>query len=509
MNVLQIKIHEDGTLECSPDFKIIRGGYRNILMNVEVPHTLLLDPVKGEESNQNVTGNFVRVAAVIRTVVGKNIQTEKYSFEPIKDFESNGKMYRVYQRIMPKEFTMWETVNQSERFGSGKLQLIFNVVNWSMEDSENAYSQNTKIERVVSSPVLALDVFSGGYIEDTDAIDNPKDYEILKGRVDNVENGLNNANSDIKALQDKDTEIDAFIGDLINEVNEKPYFYGWYNSYDDLIANFPSATENDYAYIIGGNIYEYHNNQWLDTGNKTPDNIAPLSDDDPMPVGDIASPGTSSKVAKGDHVHKENEKTRADIDKNTADIASHALAIDNKLDKSQLVQETGQSTTEIMSQKAVTDNLNSEIDNRKYADLALQTQIDNEITNRTNADNVLQSLINQKLDVSKIKKGNSTFKFVAGNGTKLVHTWNAPATGYLIFYFGTWYGSERITQVGIAQGIRPVVGTETMVSIEAAPIGVTFFGRVNAGDAINVYTTSNSSWGGENTGYLRYLLLED
>lgn len=174
-----------------------------------------------------------------------------------------------------------------------------------------------------------------------------------------------------------------------------------------------------------------------------------------------------------------------------ADISYVNAQLNDKINTSQIRQSIGQSMIDVMSQKAVTDNLNSEINNR------------------TNADSVLEALINQKLDVSKIKKGNSTFLYVAGNGTKLVHTWNAPATGYLIFYFGTWYGSERIKQVAITQGLRPVAGTETMVSIEALPIGVTFFGRVNTGDAINMYTTSDTNWGGENTGYIRYLLLED
>lgn len=375
MNVLQIKIYEDGTLECSPDFKIIRGSYRNIIMNVEVPHSLLLDPVNDQTTNQAVTGNFVRVAAIIRTVVGKNLQTQKYDFEVVKDYERDCKMYRLYQRIMPKEFTLWATVNQSEAVGNGYLQLIFNVVNWTKSDAETPPLQNVNIEQIVASPILRLDVYAGAFIEDIEAIENPKDYAILSERVDNVEIALDKADNDINALQEKDRETDVKIKSLqdkdeeiitntemqiqsvqdkteedINklrmEVNEKPYFFGWFSNYDDLIANFPTATENDYAYIIGGNIYEYHDNQWVDTGNKTPDNIAPLSDDDPMSVGNVASPGTSSKASKSDHVHADSEQTK-----------QNTINIENKVDKNQIVQETGQSETNIMSQKAVTTQL--------------------------------------------------------------------------------------------------------------------------------------------------------
>lgn len=390
MNVLQIKIFEDGTLECSPDFKIIRGGYRNILLKVEIPHSLLLDPVIDEAINKDITGNFVRVAAIIRTSVGKNLQTQKYELEPVEDYERDGKMYRLYQRLMPKEFTLWETVSQFEKFCSGKLELVFNVVNWTMTESEETHLQTNKIESIASSPILKLDVYPGGYLEDAEAVENPQDYAVIKERVDNVEISLNNAENDIKALQTKDNEFDLSIkalqakddeiitntayqvqavqnkaeedlNQLREEVNEKPYFYGWFNNVDDLITNYPQATENDYAYIIGGNIYEYHDNQWIDTGNKTPDNIAPLSDDEPLPVGDVASAGTSNQASKWDHVHKENEQTRADIDKNTSDIAVNRTDIIKKVDKSQIVQTMGQSTTNIMSQKAITDLINPPI----------------------------------------------------------------------------------------------------------------------------------------------------
>ncbi len=222
MNVLQIKIHEDGALECSPDFKIIRGSYRNILMNVEVPHSLLLDPVNDQTTNQAVTGNFVRVAAIIRTIVGKNLQTQKYDFEAVKDYERDGKMYRLYQRIMPKEFTLWATVNQSEAVGNGYLQLIFNVVNWTKSDAETPPLQNVNIEQIVASPILRLDVYAGAFIEDIEAIENPRNYDELKERVDYIEVDLTKVNNDIKDLQEKEVAVpngnypDMSVGNATN-----------------------------------------------------------------------------------------------------------------------------------------------------------------------------------------------------------------------------------------------------------------------------------------------------
>ncbi len=203
MNVLQIKIHEDGTLECSPDFKIIRGSYRDILMNVEVPHSLLLAPVM-DESNNNVTGNNVRVGAIIHTSTGKNLQTQKYELEWVKDYERDGVQYRLYQRIMPKEFTLWEAVNSMENATESGLNLVFNVVNWTLNGNQ------AKTERVVASPVLKLNVYASTYLDNEDQIDNPSDFDILQSQVQEMAVSIEDTKTDL-------SNVDAYA----KQVNEK------------------------------------------------------------------------------------------------------------------------------------------------------------------------------------------------------------------------------------------------------------------------------------------------
>ncbi len=213
MNVLQIKIHEDGTLECSPDFKIIRGSYRNILMNVEVPHSLLLDPVM-DESN-NVTGNNVRVGAIIRTTTGKNLQTQKYEFERVKDYERDGVLYRLYQRIMPKEFTMWETINQLENATSGKLELVFNIVNWTMDNNAS------QIEEIISTPTLLLDVYSSTFLDSDDTVKSPSDYDILHSQVQELSFDIDEAETEIEKLKLVNTEQDKSVENLQKNLENK------------------------------------------------------------------------------------------------------------------------------------------------------------------------------------------------------------------------------------------------------------------------------------------------
>lgn len=355
MNVLQIKIHEDGTLECSPDFKIIRGSYRNILMNVEVPHSLLLDPVSentdnGQIVDRNVNGNNLQVGAIIRTVTGKNLQTIRYGFQMVKDYIQNGIWYRLYQRIMPKEFTLWETVNQCEEAGNGYLDLVFNVVNWTKEET------NVKIETVTASPILRLQVLASTFLNNVEDIDNPSqldqlqsqtnelssrvdfirtDMDLVKTQItsldartetlenevveiqnnisslqnetheieDNVyalhnktqelETDLQNKTSELKTdLQNSSQELKNDISNLWGEVNSKATFCGWFNNLADLKKAYPVATENDFAYIIKNNIYVWKSGSWTNSGIDTPISVTPIV----QTVGELTDAVMSQKA---------------------------------------------------------------------------------------------------------------------------------------------------------------------------------------------------------------------
>lgn len=436
MNVLQIKIHEDGTLECSPDFKIIRGSYRNILMNVEVPHSLLLDPVNDQTTNQAVTGNFVRVAAIIRTIVGKNLQTQKYDFEAVKDYERDGKMYRLYQRIMPKEFTLWATVNQSEAVGNGYLQLIFNVVNWTKSDAETPPLQNVNIEQIVASPILRLDVYAGAFIEDIEAIENPRNYDELKERVDYIEVDLTKVNNDIKDLQEKEVAVpngnypDMSVGNATNAqiaqtavhsqtsdnaqiaINDSrgdniaEHFEDIENliptdaTVDNKLADkaFVNSTVNNmsafyitvnqqgdafptYASLINATVFYNGGKERIPTQN----DYATVLADETKPNGVDGSYPTTRYFYQTDvvggtypngqwefqYVVNNTTLTQAQVNAINSGITAAKLAnidtnINKKIDKSQIVQTTGQSQTSIMSQAAISneiDILNDKIAN--------------------------------------------------------------------------------------------------------------------------------------------------
>lgn len=177
MNKLKITLNEDGSVsQFAPDFKIMRGSYRNVLINLEVPHSLLLDPVNDTDGT-NQTGNNVRIGGVITTSTGKHLQTKRYELQRVKDFTRNGTDYRLYQRKMPKEFTMWDTVNEQEEAQSGSLKVVINVINWLINDL------NAKVEEISASPSFTLEIQPSAFLSEAEEIEEPSDFDELQSQV--------------------------------------------------------------------------------------------------------------------------------------------------------------------------------------------------------------------------------------------------------------------------------------------------------------------------------------
>lgn len=176
MDVLKITLNEEGRVShFAPDFKVMRGAYGNILINVEVPKALLVDAVY--EDNVNITGNNIRIAAIIRTATGRNLKTKKFELSYVKDFTRDSVEYRLYQRKCPKVFTMWETVSLIETATNGLLELVINVVNWSLDEN------GARIEESWPSQIVPVDVYAGEYLDEGEELENPSDFELLQGQV--------------------------------------------------------------------------------------------------------------------------------------------------------------------------------------------------------------------------------------------------------------------------------------------------------------------------------------
>ncbi len=215
-NILRIRLDEDGNIiDYIQDFIITRGSYGSITLQVEVPHCLLLNPVLDIDGNTNSTGNNVRVGAIIRTATGHNKKTKAYEFKRIKDFKINNVDYRLYQRPMPKVFTLWETVSNLEEATPGLLEMVFNIVNWTLD------AFGAKVETNKASHIIETDVHPSTNLEEGEEIEIPSDLEILQSQVQELDAEIENVDARLGETTEK---INAFskLAKLKINVNDMP-----------------------------------------------------------------------------------------------------------------------------------------------------------------------------------------------------------------------------------------------------------------------------------------------
>lgn len=231
------------------------------------------------------------------------------------------------------------------------------------------YGTNIEIVKVVQVDGNLWTVERGQ--EDTAAKEHPQDSRIELRLTAG-------ALSDI--YKDIDTKVDKVVGQGLSDSNytqvekdklaglESSHFKGQFVSLEALQVAFPLATAGDYANVdegVGHNVIRYvwdtTDSAWLpqlgasaqltatqikEEYESSPDTNA-FTDDDKTKLNDIAVGATKNRAdsANADKVHTHT----------TAQVIGLDAALLTKFDKTGVVQSTGQSTVQVMSQKAVTD----------------------------------------------------------------------------------------------------------------------------------------------------------
>lgn len=361
MQKLKITLNEDGSVyQFTPDFKIMRGSYRNVLINIEVPHSLLLDPAK-DDSGENQTGNDVRVGAIIKTVTGKNITTKGYKFQRVKDFTRDGVEYRLYQRKIPKIFTMWDTVSEQEATEGGKLTLVINVINWLINDL------NAKIEEISASPKFTLDIHPSDFLE-AEEIEEPSDFDELHSQV-----------------QEMDAEIEGLQKDLYGE--------------DGLGEFLTSRLKPGYKITLEKENGQVKISVQTIKASEVPiDAVQDIKANNVQKALEELSKRTDSQqvdtVTGEDDYLIDNTDPRNPIVKHDKSKIDKSSIVDNlTTEDANKVLSANQGATLKKHQDTLQTSLISEENERKSADNDLLDKIDAEATTRQTADNNLQSQI--------------------------------------------------------------------------------------------------------------------
>lgn len=164
MKTIKIIFNKDGSMQpVAIDFKLCRGEYNQVELLVQIPKNLLLGKVVDEVGNI-LTGNIVKVGAIIHKANGQVYTTQDYNIPLQQEQEIDGMKYAIYSRRLPKEFTLWETV-ATELGQKGELQMVINLLSTRQENDK------TVVESILTSPIIVMSIYASAYLADETSIE--------------------------------------------------------------------------------------------------------------------------------------------------------------------------------------------------------------------------------------------------------------------------------------------------------------------------------------------------
>ena len=123
MNTIKIFFNESGAIaEIVKDFPLYQYSYQNKLLNVYVPTSIIAPNIK-TQNDKSIASTAVKIAMTYTKRNGE-IETSSSKFcNYVKTLTYNNVEYALYERLLPKEFTLFAGV------GANSPILVCNVVN--------------------------------------------------------------------------------------------------------------------------------------------------------------------------------------------------------------------------------------------------------------------------------------------------------------------------------------------------------------------------------------------
>lgn len=165
MQTIKIYLKESGSVaELVKDFNLYAGSYQNKLLDVYVPTSILYTATNID--------NGVKVGGLLIAPNGSQITTKSYYLNFVRnetvfnEFEQKDIEYAVYERLLPKEFTLF----------SGDQKIITNVV--AIDNTDEV----AVIKQIVTTQTATMVVNESAYLDEEQPVE-PSELDIINAKV--------------------------------------------------------------------------------------------------------------------------------------------------------------------------------------------------------------------------------------------------------------------------------------------------------------------------------------
>lgn len=209
MNTIKIYLAESGRIaDLRKDFPLYQGQFQSKLLNVYVPTSIMAPEFTSSDSNNNTLKDYVASTSVKigMTYTARNgaIKTSKnYYMRYLKTLTQNGVEYALYERKLPKEFTLYAGE------GANAPVLVANVVNI-LQDTETG---KPEILSITATQTCPLDVMPSTDLDNDEAIE-PTELENLNAEINAINDTL------IKKQDKEDFRLETINKTVVGAINE-------------------------------------------------------------------------------------------------------------------------------------------------------------------------------------------------------------------------------------------------------------------------------------------------
>lgn len=209
MNTIKIYLAESGRIaDLRKDFPLYQGQFQNKLLNVFVPTSIVAPSFISQNADGIVLADYVastsvKIGMTYTSRDGSIKVSKNYYMRFLKTLTYQGIEYALYERKLPKEFTLYAGQGQNAPI------LIANVVNI-QQDTETGTPQ---VLSVITTQTCSLDVMPSTELD--------KDESVEPTELENINAQINEINEILPTKQNKtDYALNTTNKTVVGAINE-------------------------------------------------------------------------------------------------------------------------------------------------------------------------------------------------------------------------------------------------------------------------------------------------
>ena len=187
--------------ELIKDFPIYQGNYQNIVLNINIPTSILPSGYAIAGVTTNTMGVAVKVNASSLAPNGMVRQSKSFYLRYIKTYTKDNVEYAMFQRPFPQTFSLYAGQ------GENAPKLTINVVNI-MNDT--LMEPNPTVVSLITSQTCSLEIMPSTIL-DKDAQLDPTDLEEINARLTSIEEEQLIQNTDIDTNEENIADLDLRV----------------------------------------------------------------------------------------------------------------------------------------------------------------------------------------------------------------------------------------------------------------------------------------------------------